>query len=145
MSGFWRNWMTGWCLAAGMFGVVLAGGAFDATSGPTRLLFGVLNGAADFDAGASMRSSLAVLGAVTIGWSLTLLAAIQAANQLGEDGGPVWRMIAVSLLAWYAIDSGLSIATGFGLNAVPNTIFLASFLLPIFRAGRLRTLEPKTS
>ncbi len=121
------------------------GGAFDATSGPTRLLFGILNGAADSDAGSSLRFSLAVLGAVTIAWSLTLRAAIHAASQLGEDGRPVWGMITTSLMAWYVIDSALSIATGFGLNVIPNTAFLAAFLLPILRSGRLRTLAPRPS
>ena len=43
MSRFWRTWMMGGCLAVGLFGVILAASAFEATAGPTRLLFGLLN------------------------------------------------------------------------------------------------------
>jgi hypothetical protein len=138
MSGFWRNWMMGWCWAVGLFGVVLMGGALDATSGPTRLLYGVLNPAAEFRLDQTMRFSLAVLGAVTLGWSLTLFAAIQAAHQLGDRAEPTWCLIILSVAVWYVIDSGLSIATGFSLNTIPNTVFLAAFLLPILKSGVLR-------
>ena len=138
MPGFWRNWLTGWCWAVGLFGVVLAGAAFEATSGPTRLLFGLLKGPAPLDLDAQMRFGLAVLGAVTFGWSLTLMAAIQAAHQLDDQAQPVWRLVTVSAVAWYGVDSALSIATGYGLNAIPNTVFLLAFLVPVIRGGVLR-------
>jgi hypothetical protein len=32
----------------------------------------------------------------------------------------------------------MSIATGYGMNAIPNLILLATFLLPIIRSGVLR-------
>jgi len=41
-------------------------------------------------------------------------------------------------VSWYVIDSILSITTGFGLNAAPNTVFMAAFLLPVIRSGVLR-------
>lgn len=138
MSGSWRNWLTGWCWAVALFGIVLAAAAFEITSTPTRLLFGLLNGPLALDLDAQMRFGLAVLGAVTFGWSLTLMAAIQAAHQLGDRARPVWRLITLSVLAWYVVDSGLSVATGYGLNAIPNTIFLLAFLAPVIRGGVLR-------
>jgi hypothetical protein len=138
MSSFWRNWMTGFCLATGLFGIILAGGGFEITSGPTRLIFDLLNGPGELRLDSHMRFSLAVLGAVTIGWSLTLLAAVQAANQLGKRlGKPIWILVTASVVSWYVIDSSLSIATGFGLNAIPNTVFMAAFLLPVIRSGVL--------
>lgn len=137
MTGFWRTWMTAWCWAVAAFGLVLAGAAFEATSGPTRLLFAVLNGPEPLDLSAQMRFSEAVLGAVTLGWSVTLMAAIQAANLLGDRGRPVWGLIVASVVVWWVIDSALSMATGYGLNAVPNTVFLAALLLPILRSGVL--------
>lgn len=140
MSRFWRNWMIAGCWAVGLFGVILAASAFEATVGPTRLMFGLLNGRVAFDPDAHLRFSLAVLGAVTIGWSLTLAAAIWAAHLLGAQSRPVWALVTVALAAWYVIDTALSVATGFGLNAIPNTIFLAVFLLPIIRSGVLKTL-----
>lgn len=138
MSGFWRNWLTGWCWAVGVFGVVLLGGGFAATSGPIRLLFEILNGSAALELDAPMRFSLAVLGAVTIGWSLTLAAAIKAAHLLGDNGRPVWVLIAGGVTAWFVIDTPMSIATGYGLNAIPNLLFFAAFLLPLIRCGVLR-------
>jgi hypothetical protein len=137
MTGFWRTWMTAWCWAVMGLGVMLTGAAFEATSGPTRLLFAVLNGPEPLELSAQMRFSEAVLGAVTLGWGLTLMAAIGAANLLGDAGRPVWRMIVASVLVWWCVDSALSMATGYGLNVVTNTLFVAAFLLPILRTGVL--------
>lgn len=137
MSGFWRNWMNGWCWGVALFGLVLAGAGLEATSGPTRLIFGLLNGPESLELNAQMRFSVALMGAVTLGWALTLRAALGAAHQLGEHAGPTWRGITASLLVWYVVDSALSVATGFGLNAVSNSVILAAFLLPILRAGVL--------
>jgi len=139
MSRFWRTWTMGWCWAVGVFGVILAAGPFEATSGPTRLLFGLLNGRVAFNPDAHTQFSLAVLGAVTVGWSMTLLAAVQAAHQLGDQARGVWALVTSSLVVWYVIDTTLSLATGFGLNAIPNTIFLAVFLSPIICSGVLRS------
>lgn len=136
MSGFWRTWMVGWCWVVAAFGALLAGGAAPATSGPVRLLLEVLNGAAAVTVDDTARFSLAVLGAVTIGWGLTLLAAIEAACQLGAGGRRAWRMIAISVGAWYVIDSFLSVVTGFGFNVIPNTLLVIAFLTPI--VGLLR-------
>jgi len=137
MTGFWRTWMTAWCWAVAAFGLVIAGAAFEATSGPIRLLFAVLNGPEPLDLNAQMRFSEAVLGAVTLGWGLTLMAATQAANLLGDRGRPVWGTITASVVVWWLVDCALSMATGYGLNALPNTVFLAAFLLPILRSGVL--------
>lgn len=139
MSGFWRNWMTRWCWGVALFGLVLAGAGLEATSGPTRLLFGALDGPEPLNLNAQMRFSLALLGAVTLGWALTLRAALGAAHALGARARPTWLGITASLLVWYLLDSGLSVATGFGLNAVSNTVIVAAFLIPILRGGVLRS------
>jgi hypothetical protein len=138
MSSFWRNWLTVWCLSVGVFGIVLAGAVLEATSFPARLFFQLLNGPTELNLDAQMRFSLAVLGAVTMGWSVTLWAAIRAANQLGERGRPIWALVTASALTWFVIDTPLSIATGYGLNAIPNVVFLATFLLPVIRSGVLK-------
>lgn len=79
------------------------------------------------------------MGAVTLGWGRTLMTTIQAAHQLGAAGRSTSVGLIVSVLAWFVIDSSLSVATGFGLNAVSNSILLAGFLLPIVRSGVLRS------
>ncbi len=142
MTRFWQNWMIGFCLAVGLFGVVLAGGAAAATSGPVRLIFALLNGPGQFQLDPPMRFSLAVLGAVTIGWGITLLAAVQAAHRLGGKAAKAtWRWITASVVSWYVIDTTLSVVTGFGLNAVPNTLYLAAFLIAVVRSGTLKRAD----
>ncbi len=133
-------WMTGWCGAVGLFGIVLVGGGFEATSDPVRILFNFLNGSGELDLNPYLRFSLALLGAGTIGWSLTLMAIIRVANQLEKQvSQSIWMGITASVVIWYEIDSILSIATGFWLNAVSNTIFSATFLIPVIRSGVLRS------
>lgn len=133
-------WMTGWCGAVGLFGIILAGGGFEVTSGPVRILFDFLNAPGKLELNPYMRFSLAILGAVTIGWSLTLMAVIQAANQLEKRvSKSIWIGISASIVIWYVMDSSLSIATGFWLNVVSNTIIGATFLIPVIRSGVLRS------
>ncbi len=138
MSSFWRTWLKVWCVGVGLFGLVLAGAAFEATSGPTRLVYGLIGGPAMLDMDATLRFSIALMGAVTLGWSVTMFAAIEAACLLGDRGRPVWRLITVSLGVWYVVDSSLSVATGFGLNAVSNTLIVAAYLVPVLMSGVMR-------
>jgi len=136
MSEFWQRWVTAWCGIVALFGIVIAGAAFDMTDGPVRLFFGLLNEPLDLAVDDHLRFSLAVLGAVTLGWSITLLAAFRAALRLGiPQSRPVWKLLAVSLIVWYLVDSALSVATGFWSNAALNTVLLAAFLVPILRGG----------
>jgi hypothetical protein len=134
------TWMTGWCAALILFGIILMGGGFEATSAPTRLVYGLLGNTGQLDLNPPMRFTVAILGAVTIGWSLTLMAVIQAANQLEKRVSKfIWTGVTVSIVIWYVIDSSLSIATGFWLNAVSNTLISATFLIPVLRSGVLRS------
>lgn len=137
MTDFWRNWLTILCGAIGAFGLVLIGTGFTATSGPGLAVLRLMNPAATLDFDPTLRFGFGLLGAVTLGWSVTLLAAFRAADRLGAAGAPVWRLLTGGLIGWYLIDSTISIATGFTLNAVSNTLFLAAFLLPAWRAGVL--------
>ena len=143
MNGFWKTWLNIWCLGVGLFGLVLAGGAFAATSGPVERLFDILGGGPP-EITPALRFSLAVMGAVTLGWALTFYAAFSAAAALGPQGRSAWRVVTVAVAGWYVIDCWLSIATGFALNAVPNTLLLAGYPAPVWRSGVLgaRSLSP---
>ena len=138
MSGFWRSWLTVWCWVVGLFGLGLVGGGLEASSAPVRLLFWILNGPEPLDLTAQMRFSLTVMGAVTIGWSLTMAAAVQAAVLLGERGRSIWVLLVGAVSCWFLIDTPMSIVTGYAMNAVPNTLIFAAFLLPILRGGVLK-------
>ncbi|MBR7620363.1 hypothetical protein JKL49_13290 [Phenylobacterium sp. 20VBR1] len=138
MNRFWRNWLTVWAWLVAVFGLVLAGAGLEATDGPTRLIFGLVNGPEDLVLNAQMRFAVALMGAVTLGWAITLMVTFDAAHRLGAQAGPTWRGVLASMAAWFVIDSGLSIATGFGLNAVSNTLLMAGLLLPLLASGVLR-------
>ena len=138
MSGFWRNWFVIWCFAICMFGVVLAGGAFEATSAPVRLVLAMLRGPSEALFDPPLRFSLAVLGAVSIGWAVTLYFVIGAAIALGDRGRPLWNAISAGMVSWFVIDSSLSIATGFGLNAVANLALAAMYVVGLFGSGALK-------
>ena len=133
MTQFWHGWLVIWCLAVGLFGLVLTTGAFDATDGAVRAMFTLMG-----DDGAPMppaqHFAIALMGAVTLGWAVTIYAVVATAG----TNGRAWRLLTTGMVIWFLVDSTLSIATGFGLNAVSNSIFLAAFLLPILRSGLLR-------
>jgi hypothetical protein len=43
-----------------------------------------------------------------------------------------------AMLVWYALDSTLSVLTGFGLNLVPNSLALGLFLVGVAGSGVLK-------
>ena len=142
MTMFWRKWLVGWCWAVVAFGALLTLGAFDATKGVVEELFGIMSPDATLNFDATMRFSVGLMGAVSLGWGLTLLAAVRQALLLGPDARPLWSGILASVLVWYVIDGSISVATGFALNAVSNTLLLVGLLLPLWRSGLMRGGRP---
>jgi hypothetical protein len=47
----------------------------------------------------------------------------------------VWRGLSRAVLIWFVVDSVLSVATGFPLNAVSNAVFVALFMGPAVKLG----------
>ncbi len=138
MTTFWRTWLMVWATGIIVFGAVIAGGAFEATSGPIRFIYESLQGPGPITFDAPMRFNQGVLGGVTIGWGITVLLMLQAAADLGEKGRPFWVAITAGIAAWFVIDSALSIATGFALNVIPNLALLAGFIIPMLATGKLK-------
>jgi hypothetical protein len=132
--------MTVWCGAIALFGIIIAGAGLDATSQPIYIVLSLLNPSEKVVLSPHLRFSLAVLGAVTIGWSLTLLTVIEATKQLDQSNSKtIWILVTIALMGWYVIDSSLSIATGFGFNAIANTGFIVTFLIPLLSSGVLNS------
>lgn len=141
MSRFWTNWLVIWCWGVLAFGVLLSTAAIPAIDGLVRYLFSLFAAnpanaanAAAFDQPA-VRFGLGLQGALTIGWSLTMFALIDAAKTIGA---PAWRALTLSLLAWYAIDSAISVATGFWPNAISNTALMIAYAIPILASDALK-------
>ena len=135
MSGFWRGWFIVWCASLAIFGAVLSGGAFEATSGPVRLVLSSLNGPSPALFDPPLRFSLGVMGAVSIGWAVTLFFVIQEAIRLGAQGRPLWNAITAGMISWFVIDSTLSVATGFGLNVAPNIALAGMYVAGLIGGG----------
>lgn len=144
MSSFWRTWLAIWCWGVALFGVVLVGAALPATSGPIGFLIETMNATgAPVELDAPLRFGLGIQGALSIGLAMLVAAGARAAAELGPRGRPTWQMVTLALLAWYVIDSLISIATGFPLNAASNTLLIVTFLAPVLASGVLR--QPATA
>ncbi len=139
MSTFWRNWISLWCLGAGLFGLILYLAAWPATTGPTALFLDLIGKPWPTDASPHLRFAFGLMGAITIGWMITLYTLLRAAMTLEPaTARPLWRGAALGIAVWYVIDSYVSIATGFPLNAVSNTLLAGAMLLPLVVTGKLR-------
>lgn len=137
MTSFWKSWMTVWCWATLALGALFAAAAVPALDGGARLFYDVVTWPIEGYAfvGEGMRFTVAILGAVMIGWALTIFAMVRAAEALGA---PAWRGLTFALVAWYIIDSTISVMSGIPGNAVTNTLFVAGYLAPVLASGVLR-------
>ncbi len=139
MTTFWQRWLEIWCVLIVLFGLVLAGAAEEGTDRMARALFDILDGPGEPSFDAHMRFSVSLMGCVSIGWGITLFAAIRAVIALGQKAGrPIWSLLTIAVLAWYLVDSYFSVRLGFWMNAISNTGLLAGFLVPLFATGALR-------
>jgi len=138
MNAFWKTWITVWCWGVIAFGAVLAAGGLPATDGIVRLLFGILGSSplpADFLDAPGHRFSVALMGAVTMGWGFTILFLLPAIHAAGASA---WRGLTAALVIWFVIDGALSAATGFVLNNVPNTALAIAYIVPLLASGVLK-------
>jgi hypothetical protein len=136
MTAFWKNWLNLWCLAVTLFGAILALGAFAPTDGLARLVFDLFQMPFPDDMDSLHRFSIGLMGAVTMGWGMTLYVAFQAAHLLDPGHAPrIWRSVTIIALIWYVVDSYISVATGYWMNAVSNTLIMALYLVAIWRSG----------
>lgn len=139
MNGKWQAQMTLWCGAVMIFGLVLIGGAFAATSAGVETVFLILDGPGPTTYDPALRFSLALMGAVTLGWGATVLAVVRVTGDLPEGAAlALWRGITVAIVLWYFVDSALSVATGFWRNALSNTVLIGWYLLLMRRGAAAR-------
>lgn len=136
MTNFWKNWFTLWCAFIILFGAILAGAGLEPTDGPATMVYAMV-GAAATDWTPHLRFATALMGAVTMGWGITLLFAVRAASAMGVQGAGLWRGMAIAIIVWFVVDSILSVATGFWMNVVSNAVLTAGFLIGIVGSGAL--------
>lgn len=139
MTGLWKTWITIWCWGVILFGVLLAGAAFPATDAGVRYLYGLLSSVrieGDFLAAPGIRFSIALMGAVSIGWGCTMLFLLPVIH---AAGAPAWRGLTAAIAVWFVIDGILSAATGFPLNNLPNLALAIGYAIPLLASGALKS------
>lgn len=130
--------MTRWCWAVIVFGVLLIGAVSPLTDAPSRALFAIMGGVHP-PMDAPLRFAVGLLGAVTLGWGFTLLTVTSVSHRLDTlVACALWRRLTATMLVWYVVDSMISIATGFALNAVSNTVFVIVFAVIVWWSQVLR-------
>lgn len=70
-----------------------------------------------------------VLGAVMLGWAVSLLLVLLGPFQRGIREG--WVILSVSVTVWFVPDTLFSLWTGFWQNAVLNLVFALLFAIPL--------------
>ncbi len=141
---FWWRW-----LVVMTVGLILFAASFIVLSDLMQqvyntLLFPVTQAHTTFNTAASeyIRFVYIVLGAVMIGWGLSLLFTLAGPFKLGHRES--WWAVVVSLTTWFVIDSALSVAMGFWPNAIINIVFFILYSIPLiairrhFQPGRLQ-------
>lgn len=98
----------------------------------------VLRGGGEFSLSPALRFSFAVMGAVTIGWAVTLHLMIRAAIALGDAGRPLWAASSTGMASWFVIYCTLSVATGYGLNVIPNLSLVTIYVVGLIGSGVLK-------
>jgi hypothetical protein len=138
MSAFWRAYFGIFCASLVVFGVVLSAGAFAATSGPIAVLMTVLSGGEAIEFSSALQFCLGLMGAITIGWALTIYGVMQVAFTLGPQGRPLWHAITIGMVSWYVIDAICSVMTGFALNLLPNSVLAGMYLVGLSQSGAMK-------
>jgi hypothetical protein len=139
MTGIWKNWMTVWAWGVVAFGVLLTTGAFPGADGLVRevlVLFGNLPDGGTILEERAMRFAVGLMGAVTMGWGLTIAFLLPVISAAGSSG---WRALTLALAIWYVVDGLISVTTGFAANAVSNTALAIAYVIPVLGSGVLRT------
>ena len=137
MSDFWKTWLDIWCLAVIAFGGILAGAGFDGFEGGVKLMLALQNPISEPVFNDIERFSFGLMGAITIGWGLTLFYFFGAAHA-SNMGNKMYRQAFVVLIIWNLIDGYISYRTGFQLNIASNLLLSLGFVIPLYWTGRLQ-------
>jgi len=128
---FWWRW-----LVASASGVLLFGLSLVLLPAPMQRLFNLLyfsSSRANLSFGPAAESYIqfvfAVLGSVMIGWSAALLLVLFGIFRRGLRES--WRLIAISLVAWFIPDTAISLFYGFWQNALLNLAIAVLFAIPL--------------
>lgn len=136
---FWINCLKAASIVVIGFGFMIAAAAHSAGTG-LMLFFGdLLIWPFDGNPGAMdqlTRLISAISGGIMVGWGVILWMTITQVMPRAPEVGR--RMILVSILTWFVVDSAGSLASGVPLNVGGNLLFLIAFLVPLRALGTAR-------
>ena len=136
MSRAWCRLMVVWSWAVILFGVILATAGFKQSAGLAGALLALLGPTPEMDA--PMRFSTGLMGAVSLGWGVTLLGLASVSDQLEQVvARRLWARVGWAVAIWCAVDSVISALNGYALNLIPNALLAASFVALLWRGGVL--------
>ena len=130
-------WLKAASVVTILTGVICALASQSSAGGLWLYLFDVLKWPIDGDPAvfnADTRAVNAVLGGVMVGWGVLM---VSLSNERMMTAAPnVPRMMTISLLAWFLVDSVGSWAAGLPGNIALNVAFLVMFLPPLVSLSR---------
>lgn len=128
---FWRRWLIAVTVAVMIYGVGLMALPEVMTGVFRALFFAAPTPLTDFSAEATayVRLVQGVLGAVLIGWMVMLLSILLGAFRRRER--EAWQTLALSIVLWFVVDSGFSLAIVNPAHALFNVGFLIAFAIPL--------------
>lgn len=120
------------------FGGILAGAGFDGFKVGEKLMLTLQNPISEPVFNDIERFSFGLIGAITIGWGLTLSYFFLAAHA-GNTGNKMYRQAFVVLIIWNLVNGYISYRTGFQLNIASNLLLSLSFVIPLYWTGKLQS------
>lgn len=130
-SLLWVGWLLAVSIGVSLFGLVLVAAPSLARQGFSLLVYADAAHIDSFGGAASQYVSLAhaVLGGVMVGWGASLFLTVRSLLASGSRLG--WRIVTLSVAAWFIPDTAYSLWSGFWQNAVLNLVFLVLFAVPL--------------
>lgn len=135
-SPFWVNWLLAVSVGVALFGLFLVLAPDLTRRGFSILLYGNAAHITAFGAESARYIALAhaVLGAVLFGWGTALVLVVKGLLASGSVLG--WRIVALSVSAWFIPDTAYSLWACYWQNVVLNLSFAVLFLLPLAATRR---------
>ena len=130
-------WLKAASVVTILTGVICALASHSSKGGLWLYLFDVLKWPIDGDPAvfnADTRAVNAVLGGVMVGWGVLMFSLSSERMMTAAPNVP--RMMTISLLAWFLVDSIGSWAAGLLGNIALNVAFLVMFLPPLVSLSR---------
>ena len=133
---FWWRWLIVITLGIMIFGIAMVLAPALTRQFFALLLYSSPDALSSFGAPAIAYITLlhGVLGSVMFGWGVALLYILRGPFRRGYREG--WRMLLVSLAAWFIPDTAFSLWAGFWPNAALNGVIALLYFIPLVASYR---------